>query len=169
MTSQPWLAAPPPRFARPSPARLLLAIAAALVAGCSDGYPQEDVPIRSPFEMDQSQLLDAMNRVGQNTPDGGNWAYDLKDGCVLDIRAEVAGKARRFEVALPGRIVDMQQKPSAATAATYEVSLLPAAAGMETASLLETPSRMDAMRMRLLTQGMQIDCSDGGGGSGRFD
>ena len=164
MTCLPWRPAPGARFASTPAGRLLLAATIVLGAACTDGYPKDDEPILSPFEMDQSQLIDAMNQVGKNAFGGFNWDYDLKDGCVLAVSTQAEGKPRNLDVPLLGRIVDLQSRPDSEA---YEVSLLPGPGAPDIASLLETGSRMDAMRMRLLTQGMQIDCN--GGGSGRFD
>lgn len=108
--------------------------------------------------MDRSQLLEAMNDIGKDAFEGLSWRYRLRDECVLAISRRAAGRIQdTFEVPLLGRVVDMQPHPAGEA---YAVGMLPVPGESPRAALLETTSRMDALRMRLLTQGMQIDCTE---------
>ncbi|RZJ16224.1 MAG: hypothetical protein EOO54_17380 [Haliea sp.] len=138
--------------------RLFIGLAIVASAACTDGYPKEDEPFLNPFDMDRAQLIDAMNDIGHDAFAGFSWRYRLLDECVLAISRRAAGRIQdSFEVPLQGRVVDLQAH---AAGDGYAVGVVPAAGESPVAALLETSSRMDALRMRLLTQGMQIDCLD---------
>ncbi|OWQ83402.1 hypothetical protein CDN99_26515 [Roseateles aquatilis] len=77
-------------------ARLATAVAlaasvglAALLAGCSEGYPGEDRPIVSPFDMNNTERVAELNVVAQESRGGdgsGRWSYTLHDDCRLEVR-----------------------------------------------------------------------------------
>ncbi|XJC77133.1 hypothetical protein ACHFCA_13105 [Delftia tsuruhatensis] len=68
----------------------LLACAAAVVfmAACLDGvqgYPQQQAPIISPYDMTQEQRLAEMNAMGAAGHADHRWTYELRPGCVLRV------------------------------------------------------------------------------------
>jgi hypothetical protein len=59
-------------------------------AACIDGYPQQDEPLRNPFDMTMSQRLVEMNELGRAAHPERSWQYEMLPGCLL--RVDVDGK-----------------------------------------------------------------------------
>lgn len=63
---------------------------AALLAGCTQGYPGDDAPHVSPFDMSNAERLAALNRLAQQAHPDRRWRYTMTAPCELDV--EVRGK-----------------------------------------------------------------------------
>ncbi len=74
------------------------------MVACSDGYPTEDVPQIEPAHMTQSQVLAALNELGQKARHDKRWRYTLRDGCELEITQRDGGR-QRHRVALEGAAI----------------------------------------------------------------
>jgi uncharacterized lipoprotein YbaY len=68
------------------------------LAGCSDGYPTEDVPQIDPARMSQAQLLAALNAHGKAPHLGKRWRYALRANCELEVSVRDGDTDRRLIV-----------------------------------------------------------------------
>lgn len=76
-----------------------LLMAAAMLGACSEGYPGEDRPIVSPFDMNDAERVAELNVVGKDAP-GERWRYALKEGCTLEVEQGSGREGRRMAVTL---------------------------------------------------------------------
>ncbi|WP_377160647.1 hypothetical protein ACFJIX_13125 [Roseateles sp. UC29_93] len=72
---------------------------AALLGSCSEGYPGEDRPLVSPFDMSNAERVAELNVVGRDAP-GPRWRYALGDGCALEVEQGSEKDKRRVVVTL---------------------------------------------------------------------
>jgi hypothetical protein len=129
-------------------------LAALALTACLDGYPTEDVPQIDPAAMTSSQLLEALNELGQDAQAGKRWRYALNEGCQLDIAVR-AEEDERHRVALHRMAIETQSADG-----KTEVLLVPRA-GDESGAVtaLETRQWTDTIRARSLFTQLQSRCS----------
>jgi hypothetical protein len=136
----------------------LLLAAAALLAACDGGYPDEDAPRFEPHRMDNAERLAALNEVGGREGTEGRWRYALEDDCRLhaEQRSSGWGRWRGERLALN----QLQPRLSAATDddETHRVELV----GSDEAAALvfETSDRIDALQVELLLVLLRRDCGE---------
>ena len=146
------------RPAAPQRSGALGALVAVLLLGaCSDGYPGEDRPIVSPFDMDNAQRIVELNIVGRDSP-GPRWRYALRDGCLLEVDQGSGKDRRRLTVALR-RSMDAEVVFDNSTR-TYDVALIDRASDTEApvATLLKTDGWTYATQASLLLDLLIRDC-----------
>ena len=132
-------------------------VAVLLLGACSDGYPGEDHPIVSPFDMDNAQRIVELNIVGRDSP-GPRWRYALRDGCLLEVDQGSGKDRRRLTVPLR-RSMDAEVVFESATR-TYDVALVDRTSDTETpvATLLKTDGWTYATQASLLLDLLIRDC-----------
>lgn len=152
---------------------MLLALALVLAA-CSEGYPGDDAPLLSPFEMSNAQRLAALNEIGQAGASGAarrngeRWHYRLQPGCRLELEQRPRGEpALRRQHALQ-RAMDVRLRHDAERG-LYELQLMsevgPTAERL--GLLLRSPAWTDASRAELLLQLLIRDCTAAAQSAGR--
>ncbi len=152
------------RLASPlaQPLRWRLAFAAAVVcfgAACVDGYPQEDEPLRNPFDMTPAQRLAEMNSLGKDAHPERRWQYEMRPGCVLRVDVDgPAGPRPSVDVPLLGAVVQLSRDKVDATF-NIDVHSGPHGARSET-SVLESLRWADANVMLLLVRVLQLGCAN---------
>ncbi|MFG6416076.1 hypothetical protein ACG02S_19440 [Roseateles sp. DC23W] len=135
-----------------------VALVAALAA-CSDGYPTEDMPRTSPFDMSREQRLATLNRLAKKAHPERRWRYAMTAACELrvDFRRKGAGTtrtavqlAREMEVEV---VFDKADR-------TFNVVLLAdRQPGTEVlATLLQSKAWTDASQAELVLQLLTRDC-----------
>ncbi len=129
---------------------LTLALLLGLQA-CLEGYPSEDAAQTAPAQMDQTELLDALNTLGAGHHLAQRWSYALRAPCDLEVR--VRG-ARRERVPLPGAELRTRSDNGA-----IEVLVLPAAPQpVPEVLVLRTPQWSDSVEARSLLQHLGASC-----------
>jgi hypothetical protein len=134
-------------------------------AACMDGYPRQDALIVNPFNMTQTQRLQAMNSIGDDAHTQRSWSYALLPGCVLqiDIDGEL-GPGPASEVALLGSVIQIARDP---TDNTFNVAVSgPGDSHSAAASVLESQDWGLASQTQLLLRVLQRGCSDAAGKTG---
>lgn len=145
----------------PDGARVLIVLAfAALLVSCSDGYPGEDRPLVSPFDMNNAERVAELNVVGRDSP-GPRWRYALRDGCALEVEQGSGTDQRRVVVTLK-RSMDAEVVFDDATK-TYDVALIDRSvdATQPIATLLKTDKWTYATQGSLLVDLLIRDCAKG--------
>lgn len=123
------------------------------LAACSDGYPTEDVPQVEPARMTQTQLLAALNDLGQEPHLGKRWRYVLRTGCELEITVS-DGERERQRVVLEGAAIATRSADG-----VTEIRLVPQAGGEARAvTALETRRWPDTVRARALLTQLELRC-----------
>ena len=78
------------------------------MAPCLDGvqgYPQQQAPIISPYDMTQEQRLAEMNAMGAAGHADHRWTYELRPGCVLRVDLDgPQGPRPSLDIALLGSV-----------------------------------------------------------------
>ncbi len=69
-----------------------LALAGAL-AGCADGYPQDDAPHVSPFDMDNGERIAALNQIARGAHPDRRWMYAMERTCELGVEYRRKGSS----------------------------------------------------------------------------
>jgi hypothetical protein len=133
-------------------------MAAAMLGACSEGYPGEDRPIVSPFDMNNAERVAELNVVGKDAP-GERWRYALREGCALDVEQGSGRERRRMAVTLT-RSMDAEVVFDNATR-TYDVALIDHAGGKATpvATLLKSDGWTYATQAGLLLDLVIRDCA----------
>lgn len=131
----------------------------ALLLGCSGGYPGEDAPLVSPFDMGNEQRLSALNEIGADAHPGRRWAFDLASGCRLEVSHKRKNSHRLQQVFELRRGMDVDvafDEPDQ----TFDVHLLASAAAdaPRLGTLLESEAWTDAVQADLLLQLLIRDC-----------
>jgi len=142
--------------------RVAITVALApLLGSCSEGYPGEDRPIISPFDMSNAQRVAELNVVGRDSP-GARWRYALRDGCALEVE-QGSGKERRRVVVTLKRSMDAEVVFDSATK-TYDVALLERSGdeARTVATLLKTDGWTYATQGSLLVDLLIRDCARSG-------
>jgi hypothetical protein len=130
---------------------------AALLLGCSDGYPTDDAPQIAPSVMSRTQLLQALNELGAEPHLGRRWRYGLGPGCVLEVR--VHNERGRQQVPLAGASIE-----SSSHEGRIGVRVVPERADdtePEAVTVLETRRWTDSVRARSLLTQLEMRCSEG--------
>ena len=137
----------------------LLACAAAVVfmAACLDGvqgYPQQQAPIISPYDMTQEQRLAEMNAMGAAGHADHRWTYELRPGCVLRVDLDgPQGPRPSLDIALLGSVVAVTSQRERGS---FRVELQPGDGLQSARSLvLESTKWADASWTQLLLRLMQ--------------
>ena len=133
-----------------------------LGAACMDGYPTQDALIVNPFNMTQTQRLQAMNSIGDDAHAQRSWSYALLPGCVLqiDIDGEL-GPRPALEVALLGSVIQIARNQ---VDNTFNVAVSePGDSHPVAASVLESQDWGLASQTQLLLRVLQRGCSDAAG------
>lgn len=135
----------------------LAAMAAALLGACSEGYPGEDRPIVSPFDMSNAERVAELNVVGTDAP-GERWRYALRDGCTLEVEQGSGKDKRRVAVTLK-RSMDAEVVFDNATK-TYDVALIDRSgeAARPVATVLKSDGWTYATQATLLVDLLIRDC-----------
>ncbi|NCT85177.1 MAG: hypothetical protein GXC94_18670 [Comamonadaceae bacterium] len=144
---------------RPLTARLSAAVAALLLSAC-DGYPSEDTVPPNPFDIDNTQRLQALDALGAKAMRGERSRFALDEACRLSItRSGGPRPGERLQQALR-RGMDVGISFDKAEG-VYEVHLLsdsgPAARRL--GLLLRSATWRQAAQADLLVQLMIRDCS----------
>ncbi len=142
--------------------RVAITVALApLLGSCSEGYPGEDRPIISPFDMSNAQRVAELNVVGRDSP-GARWRYALRDGCALEVE-QGSGKEKRRVVVTLKRSMDAEVVFDSATK-TYDVALLERSGdeARTVATLLKTDGWTYATQGSLLVDLLIRDCARSG-------
>lgn len=138
--------------------RLHFSLAALLVlslAGCTDGYPTEDVPQIDPARMTQVQLLAALNALGKEPQLGKRWRYAMHADCELEVSVRNGERDRR-RVVLEGAEVT-----SRSVEGVSEIRLVPKVGGeVQGITVLETHRWVDTVRARSLLTHLEVRCGD---------
>jgi hypothetical protein len=130
---------------------------AALLAGCGKGYPARDVSLDSPFEMNQAERLEALNRIGGEADDKRRWRYALGEGCVLAVKQRgswLAGSTtavRLDEVSVETRALDDGER--------HGVQLVAAGSAAAPVTLLQSEGPRPAQQASLLVKLLKRDCA----------
>jgi len=64
---------------------VLIACTITFCTACSDGYPGNFEPVLMPAEMTQTQRLQQMNQIGQQSSLDTRWRYKLTESCKLKV------------------------------------------------------------------------------------
>ncbi|WP_431263575.1 hypothetical protein ACQ859_27090 [Roseateles chitinivorans] len=135
-------------------------VLAPLLVSCSEGYPGEDRPLISPFDMNNAQRVAELNVVGRDAP-GPRWRYALRDGCALEVE-QGSGKDRRRVAVTLKRSMDAEVVFDN-EAKTYDVALIDRSvdATQPIAILLKTDKWTYATQGSLLVDLLIRDCAKG--------
>ncbi len=139
-------------------ARALVAGALALgMAACFDGYPQQQEPMVSPYDMTQAQRLAQMNALGMQAD--RRWTYELLPGCVLRVDVDgPQGEAAARDIPLLGQAVALSANRGEGG---YQVELQSAAGGQARGALVIASEKWtDASWTQLLLRLLQKGCMD---------
>ncbi|QPF74126.1 hypothetical protein G8A07_15190 [Roseateles sp. DAIF2] len=140
--------------------RSALALLAALLFGCADGYPDQDAALISPFDMSQSQRLAALNGLGREARgERRGWHYALESGCRLRTELRQRGEDKQTgRHALVSAMEVLLQFDKAAR--RYELFLTADAseAAPRLARLYDSARWTDAVQARLLLRLLIRDC-----------
>lgn len=138
--------------------RVLVAGAVVLgMAACFDGYPQQQEPLLSPYDMTQAQRLAQMNALGAQAE--RRWTYALLPGCVLRVDVDgPEGAALARDIPLLGQAVALSANRGEGG---YQVELQ-SADGVEAPGTLVIASEKwtDASWTQLLLRLLQKGCMD---------
>lgn len=156
---------------RPAPRRpsltALFTVAAltALLAltACGDGYPGEDAPLISPFDMDNGQRLAALNEIGRSAHPQQQWRFSLAESCRLTVTQQRKG-SREAQRSLPlARSMDARVSFDKADR-TYGVTLVAWADGaadpQPLLTTIKSPGWTDARSAEQLLQLLIRDCGE---------
>lgn len=137
---------------------VVCAIGAVLGTACAEGYPTEDEALLSPAEMNQSQRLAALNRLGQEAHLEHRWHYRLQPGCVLDVKVYRA-RGERLSFAVP--LQDSTVLVRVDDTKRYDIQLVAAGAAQDSAlTVLEGVRWAASVRVRSLLQYVQLGCRE---------
>jgi hypothetical protein len=67
---------------------------------CTDGYPTDDIGTLDPEQMTESQLITALNELGQLRHQ--KWHYKLESNCVLEITIRKGARREQHQINLTG-------------------------------------------------------------------
>lgn len=136
------------------PLRFSLAVLLVMwLAGCSDGYPTEDVPPIDPARMTQAQLLAALNALGKEPHLGKRWRYALRANCELEVSVR-NGDTDRRRIALEGA-----QVATRSVDGVSQIRLEPRTGGETQAlTVLETRRWSDTVMARSLLTYLEVRC-----------
>lgn len=140
------------RFAGP----LLLAL---LLWACSEGYPGEDAPLISPFDMGNEQRLLALNEIGASAHPDSRWAFSLDEKCGLQMEHKRKGSRMIKQRFVLRQSMDVDLGFDKADK-TFGVHLLADASegAQRLGVLLESPAWTEASQAELLFQLLIRDC-----------
>lgn len=137
----------------------LLCFVAFFGAACSDGYPTKDVPMVSPSEMTQAELLDKMNWLGDQPRLDRRWQYELSQSCRLTVTittGQIFGSQQTVVASLERADVKMRFDDADEK---FDVHVHPVGdpPALE-ASVLEGSGWADAVQMKSLLEHLQRLC-----------
>lgn len=133
----------------------LAALLVLSLAGCSDGYPTEDVPQIDPARMTQAQLLAALNALGKEPQLRQRWRYALHADCELEVSVRNGQKDRR-RVVLEGSEITTRSVEGVS-----EIRLVPEAGGeAQGVTVFETQRWSDTVRARSLLTHLEVRCGN---------
>jgi hypothetical protein len=136
-----------------TPARGWLAAAVLALAACSDGYPTEDAVPLDPAQMTRTELLAALNSLGDEPHLGKRWRFALRPDCELEVSVRNGDQERR-RVALEG--ADLVTR---SVDGVSEIRLLPRAGGEARAvTVFEPRGWSDIVRARALLTNLEQRC-----------
>jgi hypothetical protein len=145
--------------------KILASVLLALVLqACTKGYPAEDAPLISPFDMHNGQRLAALNQLGKASHRDREWSFSLAEDCQLKVAYKRKG-ARLLKLAFeldPSMDVDVAFDEGDQT---YDVHLLVSSApgASRVGTVLESTRWTNATQADLLLQLLMRDCGIGGG------
>lgn len=127
------------------------------MAACFDGYPQQQEPLLSPYDMTQAQRLAQMNALG--TQAERRWTYELRPGCVLRVDVDgPGGAALARDIPLLGQAVALSANRGEGG---YQVELQSAEGGEASGALVIASDKWtDASWTQLLLRLLQKGCMD---------
>ncbi len=142
-------------------------------AGCSDGYPSEDLAQLSPFDMSNAQRLRALNEISRQAHRSERSQFELGPGCQLTVvhpsKAHLRGERRDR----PSRAYLLRRAMDAGVVfneddRTFEVHLLASAdpGAARLGVLMKSASWTHARQADLLVQLVIRDCDRGAPRSG---
>jgi hypothetical protein len=144
---------------------------AGLLGACSEGYPSEDLPLPSPFDMDLAQRVEVLNGLGEAARGEPplRWSYTLEPGCRLQV-----GQRRKGLRAMPPQVFQLQRQMDVAVSfdeatQSFGVDLMSevdASKARRLGRLYASAAWTDAVQADLLLQLLIRDCGGGGGANG---
>lgn len=159
------LPGPALRASRRSRVPLLAAAAAlglALLSGCSDGYPSDDLALVSPFDMDNDARIAALNDIGRHAHPVRRWRFALTDDCELMVTRRAKGDREERQVMPLRRSMDARVNFDR-TDQTYGVRLVEWLEGIgdpqPLLTIVESPGWTDARSAEQLLQLVIRDCA----------
>jgi hypothetical protein len=143
----------------------LTLVIAPLLGSCTEGYPGEDRPLVSPFDMNNAERVAELNVVGRDAP-GARWRYALRDGCSLEVE-QGSGKDKQRVVVTLKRSMDAEVVFDDATK-TYDIALIDRSSqsAEPIATLLKTDGWTYATQGNLLVDLLIRDCAKDPRGQG---
>lgn len=135
---------------------LLLAL---LLGACSQGYPGEDAPLISPFDMGNEQRLLALNEIGKSAHPDSRWTFSLDAECRLQMDHKRKGSRGLKQVFVLQQSMDVNLGFDK-TDKTFGVHLMADAGkgAQRLGVLLESPAWTEASQAELLFQLLIRDC-----------
>jgi hypothetical protein len=128
---------------------------AALLVGCTEGYPSQDAPPFEPERWSQAQRLEQLRAIGNPRGAAVRWRYTLETSCRLAVERKPRwGSADRVEVAL--RRVDVGVRAGGEDAAGFVV--VAHGADDTRTTLYAGTRRVDVMHAATLVKLLQRDC-----------
>ncbi|MDY0747126.1 hypothetical protein SNE35_21645 [Paucibacter sp. R3-3] len=145
------------RWVPERPGIFLLALV--LLQACSDGYPREDAPLPSPFDMDSAQRITALNEIGAKAHMEQRRRFELQGDCGLQVTTKRPKTRELRETFELQRSMDVRVAFDKA-GQTFDVHLVSRAEQPEVrlGILLKSTRWTDATRAHLLLQLLARDC-----------
>lgn len=143
-------------------AALLLVPLSFTLPGCSDGYPDEDAVLISPFDMRNEQRIDALNQIGARAHREQHWHFELAEACQLTVSHKRQGsRAQARELRLE-RSMDIEMVFDKQDE-TFDLHLVASADADadRLAPLLVSTAWTEAVQADLLLQLLIRDCAAG--------
>lgn len=142
--------------------RVMLAFFAVLLfAACTEGYPKEDELIINPLKLNQSEQLQAMNRLGQDAHPEMTWIYRALPSCIMQMTVDrfELGK-QTFSLQMLSANVDISFNNADQV---YGVQVQPRSGGsLEERPVLLSKTWVDAIEMGNLVRSFQMKCNASG-------
>jgi hypothetical protein len=89
-------------------AAVLLVPLSFTLQACSDGYPNEDAVLISPFDMRNEQRIEALNQIGARAHREQNWHFELAETCQLKVSHKRQGSRAQARELRLDRSMDIE-------------------------------------------------------------
>lgn len=132
---------------------------AAVLAACSDGYPTEDLPRTSPFDMSSEQRLATLNRLARQAHPERSFRYTMAADCELRVESRRKGAGTTRTALRLVRAMEVDVVFDKADETFNVVLLADRRPGAEVlATLLQSKAWTDASQAELMLQLLTRDC-----------